>query len=178
MAGVILPRKTVMEVRKLIDSIDSEISIELSEAKIKFSFDNIELISKLIDGTFPDYEHLIPTDNKMIMRVDTETLAKAVDRVSIITFEKLRAIKLLLKPGLLTITASGEANGSATEDLAVEYNDKDIEVGFNSKYLLEILSSIKGTSIDFSFSDDLYAPALIKDASDDGSLYVIMPMLV
>jgi DNA polymerase-3 subunit beta len=177
-SGVILPRKAVMEIRKLIDNLESEVIIELSEAKIKFSFESIVFISKLIDGTFPDYEHLIPQDNTMIMKVDTSSFAKAVDRVSIITFEKLRAVKLLLKSNQLTITASGEASGTASEELIVEYNAKEIEIGFNSKYLLEILASVKGKTIEFLFSEDVYAPALIKDTNDLGSLYVIMPMLV
>ena len=176
--GIILPRKTVMEIRKLVDGYDGDVSIELSDSKIKFSFGNIQLISKLIDGNFPDYEHLIPVDNKLVMKIATNIFTKAVDRVSIITFEKLRAIKLSLKTNLLTIFASGEANGSGSEELTIEYSDKELELGFNSKYLLEILSAIKGETLEFHLADDVYAPALIKDPSDQSVLFVLMPMLV
>lgn len=167
MPGVIAPRKAITEVRKLIDETTSPIDIALSDTRIRLEFDGVVLTSKLIDGTFPDYERVIPTDNDKILVVDSNVFAAAVDRVSTISSEKSRSIKLAVNPGSLTLSATSAENGSATEELEVGYTDAELEIGFNSRYLLDITSQIEGGEAQFILADPafrrLYAiPATIE----------------
>lgn len=179
MPGVIIPKKTIIELRKLIDNRDELIKISLAENKISFSLGGILLISKLIDGIFPDYEPLIPYNNDKQVLVNTEHFARAVDRISIINFDKSKSVSLTILNDLLTISAVGESTGSASEQLVVDYNNSQvIKVGFNARYLLEIMSNIKGKMTKFLFSNDNYAPTLVLDSDDQQTLYVLMPMLI
>ncbi len=176
--GVIVPRKTVLEVRKLLDGVEDNVKVALSENKISFSIgDDATLLSKLIDGTFPDYEKVIPQYNKNLLKVDRTALSQAVDRVSTISSERSRAVKITLKNNVLTLSASNEDSGTANEEIAVEYEGKDIEIGFNSRYLLEILSGLEDNTAAFAFADGA-APAVIKDPATAGALFVIMPMRI
>jgi DNA polymerase-3 subunit beta len=177
MPGVIVPRKTVQELRKLIDEFDGEVAIALSETKIRFSFDNAVLSSKLIDGTFPDYARVIPTGNDKVMEVDRRLFTEAVDRVSAISTEKSRAIKLALGKNNLTLSASSPENGTATEEIEVSYGASGIEIGFNSRYLLDIAQQIEGDTAQFAMADAA-SPTLVRDAGDASALYVLMPMRV
>src|SRR4051794_34749954 len=131
--GVIVPRKTVGEVRKLIDEAGDTIQIGLSETKIRFGFDSITVTSKLIDGTFPDYERVIPTGNDKVLEIDAREFASAVDRVATISTEKSRAVKLSLEKGNLVLSATSPEAGSATEELEADYRDGPLEIGFNSR---------------------------------------------
>ncbi len=175
--GVIIPRKTVNEIRKLIDEAAARIEISVSETKIRFAFDSITVISKLIDGTFPDYERVIPVGNDKIMELHAKPFAAAVDRVATISTEKSRAIKLTLRRNTLTLSATSPEAGSATEDFEVHYDGPLIEIGFNSRYLLDIVQQIDGDIARFIMAD-LAAPAIIRDSADGGALYVLMPMRV
>jgi DNA polymerase-3 subunit beta len=175
--GVIVPRKTVMELRKLIDQTQSAIAVSLSDTRVRFAFDDAVLTSKLIDGSFPDYERVIPTNNDKVMEVDCKTFAQAVDRVATIATEKSRAVKLAIAKGQLTISASSPDAGSASEDIEVSYGSTPIEIGFNSRYLLDIAEQIDGTGAKFSMSDAA-SPTIVEDASDPSALYVLMPMRV
>ena len=177
MPGVIFPRKAVLELRKIAEEGDEVINISLSATKIRFVCGNVVLLSKLIDGTFPDYEKVIPSGNDKIMEVAKEVLVKSVDRVATIASDKSRAIKCILTPGTLVLNASDEANGTAREELEVQYGADRIEIGFNSRYLLEMMGGIEGETAQFVFADGS-APALVRDASDMRALYVIMPMRV
>ncbi|MGB8275017.1 MAG: DNA polymerase III subunit beta [Alphaproteobacteria bacterium] len=177
MPGVIVPRKTVHELRKLVDGSDAPVNLALSETKIRFTFDDIELTSKLIDGTFPDYQRVIPEGNDKVMEVDCRLFADAVDRVSTISSEKSRAVKLEIKKGSLTLSASSPDNGSATEELEVSYTGTPLEVGFNSRYLLDITRQIEGETARFSMADAA-SPTLVRDVADASALYVLMPMRV
>ncbi len=177
MPGVIVPRKTVTELRKLLDSVDGEVAVELSDTKIRFSFGDVVLTSKLIDGSFPEYERVIPRDNDKVMEVDSKAFAAAVDRVATISTEKSRAVKLALKPEGLELSATSPEAGSASEQLTVAYSATPIEVGYNSRYLLDIASQIEGENARFLLADAL-APTIVRDPSDDGALYVLMPMRV
>lgn len=177
MPGVIAPRKAITEVRKLIDETTSPIDIALSDTRIRLEFDGVVLTSKLIDGTFPDYERVIPTDNDKILVVDSNVFAAAVDRVSTISSEKSRSIKLAVNPGLLTLSATSAENGSATEELEVGYTDAELEIGFNSRYLLDITSQIEGDEAQFILADPA-SPTIVRDTGDDRALYVLMPMRV
>lgn len=176
MAGVIIPRKAIGELRKLIDDAADTIKIELSENKVRFSFDHVVLTSKLIDGTFPDYERVIPENNDKIVEVDPKLFTRAIDRVSTISDGKSRAVKVNLNGKNMTISASSAEAGSATEELEVN-GDTTLEIGFNAKYLLDITSQIDGEGCRLVLSDAA-SPTIIQDNSDPSSLYVLMPLRV
>ncbi len=175
--GVIIPRKAVNELRKLIDDTEGDVSISMSDNRICFSFDGSILTSKLIDGTFPDYERVIPSGNNKVLELDGKSFAQAVDRVSTVSTEKSRAIKLTLSDDTVTLSATGADSGSATESLSVSYTAGDMEIGFNSKYLLDITGQIEGDNAHFVLAD-AQSPTIVKDGTDDGALYVLMPMRV
>ncbi len=175
--GVILPRKTVMELRKLLDEAQGAIAVSLSDTRVRFAFDDVVLTSKLIDGTFPDYERVIPSNNDKILEVDCKVFAEAVDRVATISTEKSRAIKLALAKGQLTLTATSPDAGSATEELEASYTAAPIEIGFNARYLLDIAQQIEGDGARFSMSDAA-SPTVVQDSADASALYVLMPMRV
>jgi DNA polymerase III subunit beta len=175
--GVILPRKTVMELRKLIEETQSPISISLSDTRVRFAFDSAVLTSKLIDGTFPDYERVIPTGNDKVMEVDCKTFAEAVDRVATISTEKSRAVKLQISKGQLMLSATSPDAGSAQEEIEVRYAATPIEIGFNSRYLLDITQQIEGDGAKFTMADAA-SPTVVQDTADQSALYVLMPMRV
>ena len=175
--GVIIPRKTINEIRKLIDEAAARIEITLSETKIRFHFDAITVISKLIDGTFPDYERVIPVGNDKVLEVRAKPFAASVDRVATISTEKSRAVKLSLSRDNLTLSATSPEAGSATEELEVKYGGPALEVGFNSRYLLDVIQQINGEEARFIIADAA-APSIVRDTADGGALYVLMPMRV
>ncbi|MBL6957578.1 MAG: DNA polymerase III subunit beta [Rhodospirillales bacterium] len=177
MPGVIVPRKAVAELHRLIEDYSDDVSIELSETKIRFSFDSIVMTSKLIDGTFPDYERVIPSGNDKEWEVNCKLFAMAVDRVSAISSEKSRAIKLSLNKGTLVLSANSPESGSATEELEVSYAGDSLEIGFNSRYLLDITQQIEGDTAQFVMADAA-SPTILREAGDNSALYVLMPMRV
>lgn len=175
--GVIIPRKTINELYKLVEEGGEKVEISLSESKIKFAIGDAVLVSKLIDGTFPDYERVIPTANDKIMEVDGKAFSNAVDRVAVITSEKSRGIKVSLSDSKMTLSASSAEQGTATEELAVSYGADPVEIGFNSRYLLDMMSQVEGETAQFVFADSA-SPTIVRDPADVGALYVIMPMRV
>ncbi|MDJ0608231.1 MAG: DNA polymerase III subunit beta [Kiloniellales bacterium] len=177
MPGVIVPRKTVAELRKLIDESEQTIAVSLSETKVRFAFDSTELTSKLIDGTFPDYERVIPANNDKVMGVDRKAFSAAVDRVSTISTEKSRAVKLSMADGSLSLSATSPDAGSATEEVEITYGGEPLEIGFNSNYLLDIARQIEGENAEFSLKDAA-SPTIVRDIADASALYVLMPMRV
>jgi DNA polymerase-3 subunit beta len=177
MPGVIVPRKTVLELVKLIEGDDREIEISLSAAKIRFNMNGLVLTSKLIDGTFPDYERVIPRNNDKLLEVDTKLFSEAVDRVSTISLEKGRAVKLNISGGKLVFTVNNPDSGSAEEEIAAGYDADPIEIGFNSRYLLDIAAQIKGSTASLQLAD-AGSPTIIRDPGDAQALYVLMPMRV
>ena len=177
MPGVIVPRKAVAELRKLIDETAEPVSVSLSDTRIRFSFDDVVLTSKLIDGTFPDYERVIPDGNDKVLEVDPRVFAEAVDRVSTISSDKTRAVKLSLDPGNLVLSASSPESGTAREEIEVGYQGEAIEIGFNSRYLLDIAQQIEGDGVQFVMADSA-SPTVVRDAAEPGALYVLMPMRV
>ncbi len=177
MPGVIVPRKTVGELRKLVDETTSDITVGLSDAKIRFSFDDTVMTSKLIDGTFPDYQRVIPEGNDKQMDVETKSFADAVDRVSAISSEKSRAVKLNLSNGSLVLSASSPEDGSATEELEADYQGEAVEIGFNAAYLLDIIRQVEGDTTRLLLSDAA-SPTILSEVEDTGALYVLMPMRV
>ena len=177
MPGVIIPRKTVAELRKLIEDGTDEVKIELSDTKIRFSCGEATLTSKLIDGTFPDYQRVIPTDNDKNMEVDSKAFADAVDRVAAISSEKSRAVKLSISDGALVVSANSPESGSATEELEASYTGEELEIGFNSRYLLDITQQIGGDTAQLTMADAA-SPTILRQAGDASALYVLMPMRV
>lgn len=177
MPAVIVPRKTVGELRKLIDEGGGSVGVSMSETRIRFAFDETILTSKLIDGTFPDYERVIPSANDKLMDVDRKAFFDAVDRVSTISTEKSRAVKLTLGDGSLTLSATSPESGSAVEELEVHYGGEPLEIGFNSRYLLDIAQQIEGEEAQFALADAA-SPTIVRDRSDSSALYVLMPMRV
>ncbi|MDH3335672.1 MAG: DNA polymerase III subunit beta [Rhodospirillaceae bacterium] len=177
MPGVIVPRKTVGELHKLIEETEGEIMISLSGSKIQFSFDGVVLTSKLIDGTFPDYERVIPSGNDKELVVGRKQFADSVDRVSAISTEKSRAVKMTLDGKSLVLSASSPESGSATDELETGYTGDKLEIGFNSAYLLEITRQIEGDNMTLTMSDAA-SPTIIREEGDNSALYVLMPMRV
>ncbi|MGI9412026.1 MAG: DNA polymerase III subunit beta [Hyphomicrobiales bacterium] len=177
MPGVILPRKTVSELHRLIEDQDGEIDIALSQSKVRFSVGSLVLTSKLIDGTFPDYERVIPKDNDKTMEVDAKLFAQAVDRVSTISSEKGRAVKLNLEGEKLTLSVNNPDSGSAVAELVATYESEPLDIGFNARYLLDITGQLTSDSASFLFAD-AGSPTIVRDKDDTTALYVLMPMRV
>ena len=177
MPGIIVPRKTVLELVKLLEGDDGEVEVSISSAKIRFAAGRLVLTSKLIDGTFPDYERVIPRNNDKILEADTRQFAEAVDRVSTISFEKSRAVKLALGEGKLSMVVNNPDSGSAEEEIVVSYEREPIEIGFNSRYLLDVAAQVKAETMRFEFND-AGSPTVVRDPKDENSLFVLMPMRV
>ncbi|MGH7061062.1 MAG: DNA polymerase III subunit beta [Stellaceae bacterium] len=177
MPGIIVPRKTVLELRKLVDESEAEVQIALSDTKIRFAVGAAALTSKLIDGTFPDYDRVIPTGNDKVLEVNCREFAEAVDRVSTISSEKSRAVKLAVENGSLAVSATSPENGTAVEEIEVRYLAAPIEIGFNSRYLLDIADQIGGDGARFLLADSA-SPTIVRDSADGSALYVLMPMRV
>jgi len=179
MPGVIVPRKTVNELRKLLDEASGDVEVALSDTRIQFQVGPVVLTSKLIDGTFPEYERVIPRDNDKILRVGKKDFAEAVGRVAAISSERSRPVKLSLQKDLLVLSAASPDQGTATEELdgdRVKYQAGPLEIGFQARYLNDITDQIVG-DVEFCFSDGA-APTVVRDAGDSSALYVLMPMRV
>ncbi len=179
MPGVIIPRKTVAELRKLLDEVSGEVEVALSDTRIQFRIDGITLTSKLIDGTFPEYERVIPRENDKVLRVGKKDFADAVARVAAISSERSRPVKLSLARDLLVLSAASPDQGTASEELDadhVKYEAGPLEIGFQARYLNDITDQIAG-DVEFRFSDGA-APTVVRDTADAGVLYVLMPMRV
>ena len=179
MPGVIVPRKTVGELRKLLDEVQGEIEVALSDTRIQFHVGTVTLTSKLIDGTFPEYERVIPRDNDKVLRVGRQDFAEAVARVAAISSERSRPVKMSLARDLLVLSASSPEQGTASEELdgdRVKYEAGPLEIGFQARYLNDITDQITDV-VEFRFSDGA-APTVVLDSKDNSALYVLMPMRV
>jgi DNA polymerase-3 subunit beta len=177
MPGVIVPRKTVGELRKLLEDDEQVIAVSVSETKVRFATPEIVLTSKVIDGTFPDYSRVIPMGNTRRLEVDASEFAKAVDRVATVSSERSRAVKLALDEDRLVLSVNAPDSGAAEEELAVAYGDEKLEIGFNAKYLLEIASQVDRENAVFLFNS-AGDPTLMREGNDLSAVYVVMPMRV
>ena len=177
MPDVIVPRKCVAELRKLLDEIDGSVGVSLSNTKIRFDLGQALLTSKLIDGTFPDYSRVIPTGNDKILKIDPRSFEEGVDRVSTIATEKTRAVKMALDRDKITLSVTSPENGTAAEEVPGDYAAAPFEIGFNSRYLLDILGQVEGDTVEVHLADAA-APTLIRENDKAPALYVIMPMRV
>ena len=177
MPGIIVPRKAVGEVQKLLEDPDASVTVELSDTKIRFTVGQIIMTSKLIDGTFPDYNRVIPAANDKELVLDRATFAAAVDRVSTISSDRGRAVKLSLTEGQLVLSVNNPDSGSAEEEIAVGYGSDPLDIGFNSRYLLDITNQLSADETTFMLADP-GSPTLIREQGQAGALYVLMPMRV
>jgi DNA polymerase-3 subunit beta len=180
-AGVIVPRKTVQEARRLLEDAAETIDLRLSAQKIRFEFGDATLTSKVIDGSFPDYTRVIPRENHRIMTVDNTLFAAAVDRVATISSEKSRSVKLAVESGRVILTVRNMETGQAVEELEVDYEGDPFEIGFNARYLMDVTAQIGGETTEFRFVDraaaaTLLDPVLVLDPTDVGVQYVLMPL--
>jgi DNA polymerase III subunit beta len=178
MPDIIVPRKCVAEIRKLLDeSGGNNIQVDLSASKIRFTFDHVILTSKLIDGTFPDYSRVIPTANDKLLRIDPKAFSQGVDRVATIATEKTRAVKMALDTDKITLSVTSPENGTAAEEVSGQYSSDGFEIGFNARYLMDILGEIEGDVVELHLAD-ASAPTLIRENDKSAALYVLMPMRV
>ena len=177
MPDVIIPRKCIAELRKLLDEIDGSVGVSLSPTKIRFDLGQALLTSKLIDGTFPDYSRVIPTGNDKILKIDPKSFMEGVDRVSTIATEKTRAVKMALDRDKITLSVTSPENGTAAEEVPGDYAAAGFEIGFNSRYLMDILAQLEGDSVEVHLADAA-APTLIRENEKSPALYVLMPMRV
>ena len=177
MPGVIVPRKTVGELRKLLDDDEAQIAVSVSETKVRFATPEITLTSKVIDGTFPDYTRVIPQNNPKRLEVNASEFAKAVDRVATVSSERSRAVKMALDEDRLILSVNAPDSGAAEEELAVAGADEALEIGFNAKYLLEIASQVDRENAVFLFNS-AGDPTLMREGNDLSAVYVVMPMRV
>ena len=177
MPGVIVPRKTVHELGRLLESSEHMATMSVSPAKVRFVIGDVTLTSKLIDGTFPDYGRVIPQNNDKELRVSNAEFISAVDRVSTIASDRGRAVKLAINGTKLTLSVHNPEGGSATEEVVVDYTSTPIEIGFNARYLLEIAGQLESDTAQFKLADS-GAPTIVRDGSDANALYVLMPMRV
>ena len=173
---IIVPRKAVGELRKLVEGAES-VRLSLSASKIQARVGDATLMSRLIDGTFPDYERVIPQANDKRAVVDRGALAEAVDRVQTIATEKTRAVKLSLEAGKLTVSAVSSEAGRGQDELDAGYADAPIEIGFNARYILDMLQQISGATLELDIANPA-APTLVRDPGDTGAVFVLMPMRV
>jgi len=177
MPDVIVPRKAVAELYRLLEELEGTVEISLSPTKIRFGLGSAILTSKLIDGTFPDYNRVIPTANDKLLKLDPKSFSAGVDRVSTIASEKTRAVKMSLDRDKVTLSVTSPENGIATEEVPADYSADGLEIGFNARYLLDILGEIDGDTVEVHLADAA-APTLLRENDKSNALYVLMPMRV
>jgi DNA polymerase-3 subunit beta len=179
--GVIIPRKTINEARRLMDDAGETITMGVSAQKIRFGFDHAAMTSKVIDGSFPPYERVIPRENKRVMTLDNALFAAAVDRVATISTEQSRAVRLSIESGRMTLMVRNMDAGQAVEELEVDYDGEPFEIGFNARYILDVTGQIGGDIAEFRFAEHaggatVLDPTLVLDPTDAGVQYVLMPL--
>jgi len=177
MPGVIVPRKTINELKRLLDDAADMVEIAVSTQKIRFALGDAVLTSKLIDGSFPEYARVIPKGNAKKLRIDNKSFSEAVDRVATVSAERSRSVRLALDKDKVTLTVNNPDAGVATEDLVADYRDDAMEIGFNARYLLDVAQQIEGAEALFELADS-GSPTLVRDEADDQALYVLMPLRV
>jgi DNA polymerase-3 subunit beta len=174
---VIVPRKTVLELSKLLGDVDDEVKVELAATQAAFSFGTVELISKLVDGKFPDYTRVIPTGHKNKLKLERDPLRQALLRAAILSNEKFRGVRWVLGEGSLKIVSSNAEQEEAHEELEVDYSGDSLDIGFNVNYLLDVLNNVSGSTIDCAFGD-ASSSALLSYAGEKEFKYVVMPMRI
>ena len=178
--GVIIPRKTVNEARRLMDDAGESVTIGVSAQKVRFGFDHAALVSKVIDGSFPRYQEVLPRQNNRVVTVDNALFAAAVRRVATISTEQSRPVRLAIESGHMTLTVRNIDASQAVEELEVDYEGEPFEVGFNARYVLDVAAQIGGDIAEFRFAEQVVVgglePTLVLDPTDAGVQYVLVPM--
>ena len=174
---IIVPRKTVIELTKLLTDSDAEVRIELSATQATFAFGTVELVSKLVDGKFPDYTRVIPVGHKNKLTVGREVLRQSLLRAAILSNEKFRGVRWVLTDGSLKIVSSNTEQEEAEETLEVGYSGDALDIGFNVNYLLDVLNNVGGSDIECRFGDSA-SSALVSFPSEADFKYVVMPMRI
>ena len=172
---VIIPRKAVLELARLLESADTPATCALSQNHLRVEAGSLLFTTKLIDGKFPDYQRVIPVDGNKTMEVERETLKQSMSRIAILSNEKYRGIRLILSPGNLSIQANNPDQEEAEEELAVDYEEAEMEIGFNVTYLIDVLNVLDSAKVQIKLKD-ANSSAIINDSEDSSSLYVVMPM--
>ena len=178
--GIIIPKKTIYELRKVLDDANGDVSVSLNENKIKFSFNDLKIVSKVIDGTFPDYTKVIPQNNDKSFKTNNSDLKNAIDRVSAVAANeesKSKAIKFCIENNSLSLSVESQSKGSANEMIDVNYSGDKVDIGFNSKYIIDICNEVDGDEISIGLSDSI-SPAIILDKTDENLFFVLMPMRI
>ena len=171
---IILPKKTIFQLCSLLDNYDGDVKVSNLKSKIKFELKNSILISKLIDGKFPNYIQVIPKNNQKKLEIDLKLFLNSVDRVASVSLDKKDGVKFNLKKDTLNLSVNNANSGDGKETLTAKF-DHDLEISFNSRYLIDVASQIDGEKIEIFFNDS-GSPALIKDTGDFDSIFVVMPM--
>src|ERR1041385_5385827 len=174
---VIVPRKTVLELSKLLADSDAEVSIQLSSTQAAFSFGSVELVSKLVDGNSPDYTRVIPPQHKTRVQIEREPLRQALLRAAILSNEKFRGVRWVLGEGSLKLVSSNAEQEEAHEEMEVKYSGDALDIGFHVNYLLDVLNNVPGAEVECAFGD-ASSSALISYASEKDFKYVVMPMRI
>ncbi len=173
----ILPKKTVFQLCNLIQDNNDDVILKSSETKIQFQIGKSKIISKVIDGKFPDYKKVVPQNNQKILKVDTKDFINSVERVITVSIDRKEGVKIALKKDQIELFVISSSSGEGKENLKASYNSEDLTVGFNSRYLLDIASEIKDQKLIMNLNDSV-SPVLIQDNSDTNSYFVIMPMKI
>ena len=171
---IILPKKTIFQLCSLLDNYDGDVKISNLKSKIKFELNNSILISKLIDGKFPNYVQVIPKNNQKKLELSLKSFLDSVDRVASVSLDKKDGVKFNLKKNVLDLSVNNTNSGDGKETLAVKF-EHELEISFNSRYLIDVASQLDGENIEL-YLNDTGSPALIKDPSDFDSIFVVMPM--
>ena len=179
--GVIIPRKTIQEARRLMEDAGETLQLQVSAQKVRFYFGHAAMTSKVIDGSFPPYERVIPRDNRRTMVLDNAMFAAAVDRVATISTEQSRAVNLSVESGKVTLTVRNMDAGQAEEELEADYEGEPFKIGFNARYILDVTGQIGGETAEFRFAEHsggatLMDPTLVLDPTDPAVQYVLMPL--
>jgi len=174
---VIIPRKAIIECQRLLDDSDSLVTIELASNQARFRFGQVELLSKLIEGKFPDYQRVIPAQHQKIVPISRELFLGALQRAAILTTDKFKGVRLTLSAGSLKISSTNAEQEEASDDIEVAYQGESVDIGFNVQYLIDVLSNLKADTIHIALQDP-NASALITSESDPEFKYVVMPMRI
>lgn len=174
---VIIPRKAIIECQRLLDDSDSPVTIDLASNQARFRFGQVELLSKLIEGKFPDYQRVIPAQHQKIVSIQREQFLGALQRAAILTTDKFKGVRLTLSIGSLKISSTNAEQEEASDDIEVDYSGESVDIGFNVQYLIDVLSNLKSNTVQITLQDS-NASALITSESDPDFKYVVMPMRI
>ena len=173
--GIIIPKKTVLEISKILEEYDEDINLSFSKTRMRILLGNIKIVSKLVNASFPDYESVIPKDNNQTITVDCKSFSETIDRVSTISDDKLRTVKFQILNGSCTVSSFGNDKSIGTETLSVDFNGSQISINFNARYILDVLGIIKSGKVKFHFSEKT-APTIIESDSFKNNVFLIMQM--